>query len=75
MRAKLLSASAAGADVLATACTYCQMQFMAASGQAPEGGALPQGPPAVLVTRLLCAALKLDTGDPPVEKLAERRKT
>ena len=48
MNAKLSSARAAGADVVATACTYCQMQFETARDM-----------PAVLITSLISAALGL----------------
>lgn len=36
MDKKLASASASGADVLATACTYCQLQFEDASARRPD---------------------------------------
>lgn len=55
MRKKLENARDAGADVVATACTYCQMQF----GQERSRLAQPSLPQAVLFTRLLEAGLGL----------------
>lgn len=55
MRKKRENARAAGADVLATGCTYCQMQFAAPSGEAKTHPA----PDAILFTQLLEAALGL----------------
>mgnify|MGYP001764727739 FL=1 len=48
MAKKLASAQASGADVLATACTYCQLQF-------GRGGGIPS----VLFPQLLGLALGL----------------
>lgn len=53
MAKKLASAQASGADVLATACTYCQLQFGRDEGHIP----------AVLFSQLLGLALGLAPGD------------
>jgi heterodisulfide reductase subunit B len=54
-RRKLEDAGDAGADVICTACTYCQMQF---DSYRPELGALPpETPESMLVTGLLGRAL------------------
>jgi heterodisulfide reductase subunit B len=56
MAAKLDDAREAGARVVATACTYCQIQFETGPGRPPgEGEALP----ARLVSQLLVDALGL----------------
>jgi len=62
MDKKLASAQASGADVLLTACTYCQMQFGAGNARRP--GTIP----AVLFPQLLGIALGLsprELGLPP----------
>jgi heterodisulfide reductase subunit B len=51
MDKKLASATASGADVLATACTYCQLQFEDAGARRPDAI------PAVLFPQLLGLAL------------------
>ncbi len=57
MTGKLEDASQAGADLLTTACTYCQMQFDSVQADhVSEGGALV---PAVLFTQLLGTAMGL----------------
>ncbi len=53
MAKKLASAQASGADVLATACTYCQLQFGRDEGRIP----------AVLFSQMLGLALGLAPGD------------
>ena len=53
MAKKMASAKASGADVLATACTYCQLQFGRETGHIP----------AVLFPQLLGLALGLAPGD------------
>ncbi len=53
MAKKLASAQASGADVLATACTYCQLQFGRDEGHIP----------AVLFSQMLGLALGLAPGD------------
>jgi heterodisulfide reductase subunit B len=54
---KLASAKASGADVLATACTYCQLQFGAENKKSP--GTIP----AVPYPQILGLALGLDPDD------------
>ncbi len=54
---KMSSAKAAGANVLATACTYCQLQFGA------ENQKRAQSIPAVLYPQILGLALGLDPDD------------
>lgn len=51
---KLAGAKSSGADLLATACTYCQLQF------GSENQKRPQTIPAVLYPRILGLALGLD---------------
>jgi heterodisulfide reductase subunit B len=58
---KLASAKASGADVLATACTYCQLQFGA------ENNKRPQTIPAVLYPQILGLALGLAPDDLGIE--------
>jgi len=60
MRKKLEDAASAGADVLATACTYCQLQFDRSRAKLPVNASLRLAPPAVLVTQLIGTALGLD---------------
>ena len=60
MRRKLESADTAGADVLATACTYCQLQFDVERDRLPFNSPWRAMPPAVLVSQLVGAALGLD---------------
>ncbi len=64
MQRKIEDACQAGAQVLATACTYCQMQFGAASSVAE--GHKADGPflPAVLYTQLLGRAMGLPEDEP-----------
>ena len=61
MRKKLEDAASAGADIIATACTYCQLQFDKERGMPPVNAALRRTPPAVLVTQLVGTALGLDS--------------
>ena len=75
MKAKLLSAKASGADIIATACTYCQMQFNAAAGRCNEDNASSRGPQVVPVTRLLTSALNLQTDDSLTAEPANWRKS
>lgn len=56
MRKKLENASAAGADVVATGCTYCQLQFDSERCKTPG----VEAPPAVLVSQLVGLALGLE---------------
>nr|WP_275406322.1 heterodisulfide reductase-related iron-sulfur binding cluster [Pseudodesulfovibrio sp. JC047] len=60
MRKKLAGAAASGADVLATACTYCQLQFDRERDALPAGDSARMAPPAVLVSQLVGVALGLD---------------
>jgi len=60
MRKKLEDAGNAGADVVATACTYCQLQFDQERDLLPFNAPLRKEPPAVLVTQLIGFALGLD---------------
>lgn len=57
MARKTASARAAGADVLATACTYCQLQF------GRENGGSSERIPAVLFSQILGLALGLAPAD------------
>jgi heterodisulfide reductase subunit B len=68
MRKKLEDAASAGADVIATACTYCQLQFDKERDLLPYNAALRQAPPAVLVTQLIGTALGLDSGAVGMDK-------
>lgn len=61
MRKKLENAAGAGADVVATGCTYCQLQFDRGRDALGEGDPLRSGPPAVLAAQLMALALGLDT--------------
>jgi len=60
MRKKIEGARDAGADVIATACTYCQLQFDQERAQLPMGDPIYKAPPAVLVSQLVGTALGLD---------------
>lgn len=68
MQKKLEGAASVGADVIATACTYCQMQFDHERDKLPLNAPLRQAPPAVLVTQLIGTALGLDSSTVAVEK-------
>jgi heterodisulfide reductase subunit B len=68
MRKKLEDAASAGADVVATACTYCQLQFDRERGLLPVNAPLRQAPPAVLVTQLMGLALGVDARAVNMEK-------
>lgn len=59
-KAKLLDAGSAGADVVVTACPYCQLQFGRECGHFIHAGTDHAPPKAVLVTRLLTRSLGLD---------------
>lgn len=59
MRKKLEGAGEAGADVVATACTYCQLQFDHERDRLPFNDPLRKAPPAVLVSQLIGSALGL----------------
>ena len=62
-RKKLLDARSAGADVLCTACTYCQLQFEGSHAEPSADSPLnilDKAPPAVLYPHLLGTALGLD---------------
>jgi len=61
MRKKLEGAQGAGADIVATACTYCQLQFDRERDRLHFGDMLRKAPPAVLVTQLVGLALGLDS--------------
>ncbi len=60
MRKKLEDAENVGADVVATACTYCQMQFDKERDALSNHHPLRKAPPAVLVTQLIGKALDID---------------
>ena len=68
MRKKLEDAASVGADVVATACTYCQLQFDKERGALMRNDPLRKAPPAVLVTQLIGLALGLDSEGFGVEK-------
>ena len=57
MRKKLEDVRTSGADIMATACTYCQMQFSQERAKLPENDPLHTAPKAVLFTRLMEKAL------------------
>jgi heterodisulfide reductase subunit B len=63
MRQKMQAAQSSGAQLLCTACTYCQIQFDAVRadhlGRSPQAQDLP----AVLYTQLLGRSLGLDRSD------------
>jgi heterodisulfide reductase subunit B len=59
MRRKLESADGAGAHILATACTYCQLQFDVERDRLPFGSPWRAMVPAVLVSQLVGTALGL----------------
>jgi heterodisulfide reductase subunit B len=63
MRRKLESARDAGAHAVATACTYCQMQFDGERTHLPAEDPLHTAPPALLVTQLLGLAMGLGGKD------------
>nr|WP_287413169.1 CoB--CoM heterodisulfide reductase iron-sulfur subunit B family protein [Pseudodesulfovibrio sp.] len=60
MRKKLEDAASVGADVVATACTYCQLQFDKERDGLPYSDPLRKAPPAVLVSQLIGIALGLE---------------
>lgn len=60
MRRKLEGADSAGADVLATACTYCQLQFDVERDRLPYTSPWRGMLPAVLVSQLAGVALGID---------------
>jgi len=60
MRRKLESADSSGAHILATACTYCQLQFDVERDRLPYNSPWRGMVPAVLVSQLAGAALGLD---------------
>jgi heterodisulfide reductase subunit B len=53
MRKKLEDVRTSGADLMATACTYCQMQFGQERSTLPANDPLHTAPEAVLFTRLV----------------------
>jgi len=60
MTRKLQDARHAGADVVATACTYCQLQFDRVKSEAGFQGQARDYPPAVLVSVLLGVSMGLN---------------
>ncbi|WP_319471677.1 CoB--CoM heterodisulfide reductase iron-sulfur subunit B family protein [uncultured Pseudodesulfovibrio sp.] len=68
MRKKLENAKAAGADIVATACTYCQLQFDRERDALAFNDPLRKAPPAVLFTQLIGTALGLDAQVMGMEK-------
>ena len=59
MRKKLEDVRTSGADIMATACTYCQMQFGQERAKMPADDPLHTAPEAVLFTQLIEKALGL----------------
>lgn len=57
MRKKLEDAGNSGADIVATGCTYCQLQFDRERAKLPQGDALHAAPKAVLISTLVAEAL------------------
>ncbi|MGL1861672.1 MAG: CoB--CoM heterodisulfide reductase iron-sulfur subunit B family protein [Pseudodesulfovibrio sp.] len=68
MRKKLEDAASVGADIIATACTYCQLQFDKERDGLMLNDPLRKAPPAVLVTQLIGTALGLDSSVLGMEK-------
>ena len=62
-RRKLADAAQAGAHLVCTACTYCQMQFEDLPGHAAEPDAPGPDMPSVPAPQLLGLALGLAPGD------------
>lgn len=60
MAKKLEDAASVGADIVATACTYCQLQFDRERDALSLNSLLRKTPPAVLITQLVGMALGLD---------------
>jgi len=60
MRRKLESADSTGADILVTACTYCQLQFDVERDRLPFNSPWRRMVPAVLVSQLIGLALGLE---------------
>lgn len=69
MHRKLKDARAAGARVLATACTYCQLQFEKANRQTPQPAPTEADIPALPVSHLAAFALGLAPAAPGPEYL------
>ena len=63
MQRKIEDAREAGAHVLATACTFCQMQFGRAHGQETGRAGDAPGPQAVLYSQILERAMGLQDAD------------
>ncbi len=63
MRRKLEDARHAGADVVATACTYCQLQFQTERDKLPREDPLHKMPRAVLISHLAGRALGLNADE------------
>jgi len=63
MTRKLVDAQAGGADLLATACTYCQMQFDAVRKEHLDGGQMIESLPAVLYPQLLGLSLGISRSE------------
>jgi heterodisulfide reductase subunit B len=59
MRQKLEDAAQSGAQVLCTACTYCQMQFDTIRAEQPDDGLFNRQLPAILYPQLLGLCLQL----------------
>lgn len=59
MRKKLENAQGAGADVVATGCTYCQLQFDVERDAKSLDSSMRKAPPAVLAAQLIGVALGL----------------
>lgn len=68
MRKKLDDALGAGADVVGTACTYCQIQFDHERDELHPKDSLRDAPPAVLVSQLVGRALGLDREELGMDK-------
>lgn len=63
MRKKLKDARDAGADVVCTSCTYCQLQFDTLRHVLPQGDPLHHALPSILYPQLLGVALGLAPED------------
>jgi heterodisulfide reductase subunit B len=73
-RKKLVDAASSGADVLCTACTYCQMQFDSLRDElpryAPTDPLIQEAPPSILYAQMLGLALGLEPAELGLEQNA-----
>ncbi len=67
---KLVDAANSGAQILCTACTYCQLQFDVLREKLPDQKALKPAPPALLFPQLLGLSLGLSPLELGIDKNA-----